>query len=260
MEVTNVLGIDIGGSGIKGAIVNTETGALITEKLKLDTPKPATPEGITRVFTEMVKMLSWNGPIGVGFPAIMKTGTALSAANIDPSCIGVNFESLFSDKVGMPVFALNDADAAGIAEVHFGDERARKGLVILITIGSGLGSAIINDGHLVPNTELGHFYLKGMDIVAEQYASSGIKDRDMLSYEEWGLRFKQYLSHLNRLFSPDRIILGGGISKRFDRFEEIIRIPGVEIVPAMFLNDAGTIGAAYYGKLQYLKIQKQDYL
>ena len=241
-----ILGVDVGASGIKGAIVDVRTGELKTERLKIETPKPATPEAIAETFKNLVELHNWSGPAGCGFPAIIKKGVAHSAANIHPSCIGTDFESLLSDAIGHPVYCLNDADAAGLAELHFGCAKGENGVIILITVGSGLGSAIFTEGKLLPNTELGHFYLKGMDIVAEKHASSAIKKKEDLSWDVWGKRLKAYLRHVDRLFSPDIIILGGGISRKFHNYEDIIAMDHVKIQPALLLNNAGSIGAAYY--------------
>ena len=244
MESKQVLGIDVGASGIKGGVVDITTGQMLTDRLKLETPKPATPDNIAEVINQLVKLHEWTGPIGCGFPAIIKNGVAWSAANIDPSCIGTNFQVLLTRVTGMPVFLLNDADAAGLAEMRLGKGRGRDGLIILITIGTGLGSAVFMDGKLLPNTELGHFYLKGQ--VAEKYAANSAREREDLGWEEWGERFKEYLIHLKRLFSPDLVLLGGGISKKFDKYAHIIDIDGMEIEPAELLNDAGSIGAALF--------------
>ncbi len=240
-----VMGIDVGASGIKGGIVDTKTGEMLTERLKLETPHPATPDAIAETFHELIKLHKWNGLIGCGFPAIMKNGVAMSAANIDSSCIGTNFEEVLSEKTGMPVLTLNDADAAGIAEMRFGAGKGENGLVMIITIGSGLGSSLFMDGKLIPNTELGHLYLN--DMVAEHYASSSAKKRENLDYDVWGARFNEYLVHVNRLFSPDLFILGGGISRKFDRFEAMLD-KSLNVVPAELRNRAGTVGAAIYAK------------
>ena len=247
-----VLGVDVGASGIKGGIVDTITGEMLTERLKIETPHPATPEAIASTFYDLIKLHQWNGLIGCGFPAIMKDGVARSAANIDPSCIGANFEELLSRKAGMPVLTLNDADAAGIAEMRFGVGKGKKGVVLMITIGSGLGSGLFLDGRLVPNTELGHLILN--DMVAEHYASSNAKKREDLSYEKWGKRFNDYLEHVDRLFTPDLFILGGGISRKFDRFEAYLN-PNLNVVPAELRNRAGTVGAAIYAKELYEEFQ-----
>lgn len=240
-----MVGVDVGASGIKGAIVNIETGELLTERHKLPTPKPATPQAMADTFAELIKMLDWNGPIGCGFPAIIKKGVAHSAANIDKSWIGTNVEEIFSNACGCPVKALNDADAAGLAEMSFGKGKGVDGVVLLITIGSGLGSALFVNGQLVPNSELGHIYLQGEEKVAEFKASSAAKKREQISYEIWGKRLNDYLVHLDRIFSPDRVILGGGISRKFEKYGKYLDTT-VDVVPADLRNNAGSIGAALY--------------
>lgn len=243
-----VLGVDVGASGIKGGIVNTITGELLTERLKLETPHPATPDAIASTFSELVKLHDWKGLIGCGFPAIMKDGVARSAANIDPSCIGTNFEELLTEVAGMPVLTLNDADAAGIAEMRFGIGKGVRGVVLMITIGSGLGSGLFIDGKLVPNTELGHLFLN--DMVAEHYASSNAKKKDDLSYDIWGARLNEYLVHVDRLFTPDLFMLGGGISRKFDKYKHLID-PKLNVKAAELRNRAGTVGAAIYARELY---------
>ena len=245
MSDKTMVGVDVGAAGIKGAIVNLETGELLTERHKLPTPKPATPQAMADTFAELIKVLDWNGPIGCGFPAIIKKGVAHSAANIDKSWIGINVEALFSNACGCPVKALNDADAAGIAEMAFGKGKGVDGVVLLVTIGSGLGSALFVNGQLVPNSELGHIYLKGEEKVAEFKASSAAKKREDISYEIWGKRLNDYLVHLDRIFSPDRVILGGGISRKFEKYSSYITT-NVDVVPADLRNNAGSIGAALY--------------
>ena len=240
-----MVGVDVGASGIKGAIVNIETGELLTERHKLPTPKPATPQAMAGTFAELIKMLDWSGPIGCGFPAIIKKGVAHSAANIDTSWIGTNVEEIFSSACGCPVKVLNDADAAGLAEMSFGKGKGVDGVVLLITIGSGLGSALFVNGQLVPNSELGHIYLQNEEKVAEFKASSAAKKREDISYEIWGKRLNDYLVHLDRIFSPDRVILGGGISRKFEKYGKYLDIT-VDVVPADLRNNAGSIGAALY--------------
>ncbi|MDX1665625.1 MAG: ROK family protein [Saprospiraceae bacterium] len=244
MDEHTILGIDVGGTGIKGAIVDIQTGELLTERIKLLTPQPATPEAIAAKMAELVDIHEYSGIIGCGFPAVIKKGVIHTAANIDDSCIGVNAEKVFSEATGCPMKVLNDADAAGIAEMYFGGGKGKEGLVLLITIGSGLGSALFIDGKLVPNTELGHIFLNNQ--VAEHYASNNARKKYDLSIDEWGKRFKKYLQHIERVLSPDHILLGGGISKRFEEFAEFIRID-TPVEPAQMFNAAGTVGAAYYG-------------
>lgn len=245
MAVRKMCGVDVGASGIKGAIVNVENGELLTERMRLETPKPATPQAMAKTFAELIKLLKWEGPIGCGFPSIIKKGVAYSAANIDKSWIGTNVSAVFGNATDQPVFVLNDADAAGLAEVSFGQGKGIEGVVLVITVGSGLGSALFVDGKLIPNTELGHLFLKGHKEVAEYYASSAARKREELEYDEWGKRLNEYLTHVERLISPNRIILGGGISRKFDKFQHelLLKTP---VVPADFRNKAGTVGAAMF--------------
>ncbi len=243
MDPQIVLGIDIGASGIKSALVDVHKGTLISKRMRLPTPQPATPKAVTKVIVELMSQLKYEGEVvGCGFPAIIKNGVAWSAANISKKWIGQDVEALFSEATGKRFSVINDADAAGIAEMRFGKGMGHKGTVILITIGSGLGSALFTDGHLVRNTELGHFYLKG--VLAEQYASNNARKRDKLSWAAWAVRFSEYLSHLDRLFSPDLVILGGGGSKKWDQFHDHLKTK-LNVVPATLGNEAGIIGAAW---------------
>lgn len=240
------LGIDIGASGIKGAIVDIESGSLVSERLRLATPDPSTPKAVAKTFAKLVKEFDWKDKvIGCGFPAIIKNGVARTAANIDKSWIGTDVAKLFSDATGCEVTVRNDADVAGLAEMNFGTGKGEERTVLIVTVGSGLGSALFVQGILLPNTEFGHFYLKGDNKVVEQYASDGVRKREDLSWSEWAERFNQYLHHIESLISPDLIILGGGSSKRFDKFSDAITIE-TPIVPAKLLNNAGIIGAAVH--------------
>lgn len=239
-----ILGVDVGGSGIKGALVDIDKGELITERFRLETPQPSNPKNVAKTFAEVVKHFNYEGPIGCGFPAVMKNGVAYTASNIHKDWIGTNAEELFSEATGCKVSILNDADVAGNAEMKFGAGKGVAGTVILITIGTGLGSAIFLDGKLIPNTEFGHVFLKGHNRVAEKYASSSARKRDELGYKEWAVRFKEYLEHLQFLFTPDLFILGGGTSKKFDKYGEILERVRTPIVQAEMLNEAGIIGAA----------------
>ncbi|MEM6317988.1 MAG: ROK family protein [Bacteroidota bacterium] len=244
MAQDSVLGIDIGGSGIKGALVDVGKGELITERFRLETPRPANPKNVTQTFKKVVEHFNYKGPIGCGFPAVMKKGVAYSASNIHDDWIGTNAAQLFSDATGCEVSVLNDADVAGVAEVKFGVGKGVEGTVILITIGTGLGSAIFLDGQLLPNTEFGHVYLKGHKEVAERYASNSARKRDGLKYSDWANRFKEYLEHLQFLFTPDLFILGGGASKKYDKFDDVLASIRTPIATAEMLNEAGIIGAA----------------
>jgi polyphosphate glucokinase len=236
-----ILGIDIGGSGIKGAPVTVATGDPVTERFRLDTPQPATPEAVARTVAEVARYFDWRGPIGITFPAIVQHGVVHSAANVDKSWIGVNGQRLFAEHTGCPVLLLNDADAAGIAEMRFGAGRGRDGVVIVLTFGTGIGSAVFLNGELLPNTEFGHMEMSGRD--AEDWASDRARKDDNLSWEEWAALVQDFLRRLEALFSPDLFIIGGGVSKKSDRFLPLIQIE-TPILPAATLNEAGIIGAA----------------
>lgn len=238
-----VLGIDIGGSGIKGNLVDPFTGNLEAERYKLDTPQPSTPDAVAEAVASMIAHFDYRGPVGCTFPAIVRRGVALSAANVDESWIGTNAEHVFEARSkGSQFTMLNDADAAGVAEMEFGAGSGRDGVVIMVTFGTGIGSGFFMDGVLVPNTELGHLELNGFASV-EDWAAARTKKEEDLSWEEWAERASVYLRHLNRLFTPDLFIFGGGVSRRWDRIGSLIDVD-VEIVPAKFENEAGIIGAA----------------
>lgn len=243
MKVKEALGVDIGGSGMKAAIVDCKNGRLITERFRIETPQPATPEAMAEVFKQLVKAFKWKGPIGCGFPAIIDHGIAHSAANVDDSWFEIDVEKLFTKAVKQKVRVINDADAAGIAEAKFGAGKNKKGVVLLLTIGTGIGSALFLNGELVPNTELGHIFFKGG--IAEHYTANSARKKLELSWKEWGGRLNEFLDHLERTFSPDLIILGGGVSKpeRFDLYKGELKIR-TKIVPAQFYNNAGILGAA----------------
>ncbi|MFD0151385.1 polyphosphate--glucose phosphotransferase [Streptomyces sp. NPDC055721] len=240
----NVFGVDIGGSGIKGAPVDLERGALTEERHKVLTPQPATPDGVAGCVAEVVENFGWTGPVGVTFPGVVTGSTIRTAANVDKSWIGVDAGTLLSERLGgLPVTVLNDADAAGVAEMTFGAGRGRKGTVILLTLGTGIGSALFVDGRLVPNTELGHLELKGHD--AETRASTKAKEDEDLSWEHWAKRrLTKYLAHVEMLFSPELFIIGGGVSRKADKFLPLIEGIRAEIVPAELQNNAGIVGAA----------------
>jgi polyphosphate glucokinase len=236
-----VLGIDIGGSGIKGAPVETETGELLAERYRLPTPEPSKPEQVADAVAQIAGHFDWHGPVGCGFPSALQNGIVMTAANISKKWIGVNASELFSQTTGCPVVVLNDADVAGIAEMTFGAGRGRNGVVLIVTIGTGLGTALFTQGKLLPNAELGHVELNGSD--AEQWASDAARKRDHLSWKKWAGRFDVYLKYLESLFWPELIILGGGASKKFDKFGERLTVQA-EVVPAQLLNEAGIVGAA----------------
>jgi len=236
-----ILGIDIGGSGIKGALVDTQTGQLLVERYRVPTPDPARPRSVAKVVAEISQHFEWSGPVGCGFPAVICNGVAMTAANIHSKWIKTNAETLFSDLTGCPVRVINDADAAGLAEMAFGAGRERKGTVLLVTIGTGLGTVLFTDGHLLPNTELGHIELFGAD--AELSASDAARKRDKLSWKRWAKNFNAYLDTLERLLWPDLIILGGGVIKQHEKFLPLLKLRA-EVVPAQLLNEAGIVGAA----------------
>ncbi|WP_319502518.1 polyphosphate--glucose phosphotransferase [uncultured Draconibacterium sp.] len=236
-----VLGIDFGGSGIKGAIVDTKTGELVTERHRIETPQPATPEAVAEVMAELTEHFNWKGKVGVGVPAVVKNGVMLTAANIDNSWIGQEVNKNLSEKTGCEVECVNDADAAGIAEIHFGAGAKVKGMVFLLTVGTGIGTVIFIDKHLVPNLELGHLEFKGKTI--ERDSADSVRKRKDLSWEEWGKRFNNALDYYDKMFNPNLFIVGGGISKKMDRFEEYIKLD-TPVVPAEMENNAGIIGAA----------------
>jgi polyphosphate glucokinase len=241
-----ILGVDIGGSGIKGAIVDTLTGKLITERHRIETPQPATPEAIAGVLAQLVVHFHWNGPIGCGFPAAIQNGVARTASNISKAFLGTHVDNLFSEVTNCPCFNLNDADAAGMAEMQFGEGANQSGVVLMITIGTGLGTALFIDGKLMPNTELGHLYLEN-GIEAERYASDAIRKLEDLGWKSWGNRFNTYLTLMEKLFWPNLIIIGGGASKKFEKFETLLTVEA-PVKPAAFLNQAGIVGAALYAK------------
>ncbi|MEI6408912.1 MAG: ROK family protein [Bacteroidota bacterium] len=242
--MNTILGIDVGASGIKGAIVDLEHGKLSGERFRVPTPQPSTPAAMAVAFAEIIEYFDYKGIVGCGFPALVKHGVAQSAANIDKSWIGTNVEEVFGNACGDRVFVTNDADAAGMAEMRYGMGRDEKGLVLLITIGTGLGTAIFYNGVMIPNTELGHLkWNNGKS--AELYCSSGAREKLKISRKEWADRFNEYLQHLELLFSPDLFILGGGESKFFDVYKNQLHTQA-RVVPAKLLNNAGIIGAAAY--------------
>jgi polyphosphate glucokinase len=240
-----ILGIDIGGSGIKARLVDAETGALISERHRIDTPQPSNPANVAKVVAEIVRRFDYHGPVGLTFPAIVQHGVTLSAANVDKSWIGAHAQKIFQEATGLPVYVLNDADAAGVAEMTFGAGREmQQGVVILLTFGTGIGSAIFLDGKLLPNTEFGHVPMPMKGIHAEHYCSDRVRKDQNMKWDDWAKRVDNYLTLMELLFSPDAFIIGGGVSKKFEKFEPYIRRNQAKIVPAQLLNDAGIVGAA----------------
>ncbi len=234
-------GIDIGGSGIKGAPVDLTTGQLAAERHRIPTPQPSRPDAVADVVAQVVRHFAWTGPVGVTFPAVVTHGVTRTAANVDKSWIGTDAARVFSDSVGQPVTVVNDADAAGVAEVAFGASRGRDGVVIVTTLGTGIGSALLLDGKLVPNTELGHLEIDGAD--AETRASDAAREREDLSWPDWAKRLQRFYGHLEFLFSPDLFVVGGGVSKKAHKFLPLLDLR-TEIVPAGLKNEAGIVGVA----------------
>lgn len=237
-----VLGIDIGGSGIKGALVDVASGELVGERERIDTPRPATPEAVAEVVARLVRHFDYRGPVGCAFPAVVRGGVTHSAANVDDAWIGAPAQRLFEAATGRPVTLLNDADAAGVAEMAFGAGKDRDGTVFVLTFGTGIGSAVFTGGELLPNTELGHMELNGREI--EPWASDRARQLHELSWKKWGKRVNKVLRHYAFLFSPELFVIGGGASKRFDKFSGRIDVDA-EVVPATLRNEAGIVGAAY---------------
>ncbi len=239
--MTTVLGIDVGGTGVKGAPVDTRTGRLLTDRHRIDTPHPATPEAVTEVVAGIAGFFDWTGVTGATFPAVVKEGVAHTAANVDPAWIGTDIASTFGSAIGAPVTVVNDADAAGLAETAFGAARGERGVVFVVTLGTGIGSALFVDGRLVPNTELGHLPMGKHD--AEHLASESARERDDLGWKAWAKRLDEYFDLLGALLAPDLIVVGGGVSKRADKFLPHLST-ATRVVPAQLLNNAGIVGAA----------------
>jgi polyphosphate glucokinase len=234
------LGIDVGGTGIKAAPVDLDTGERLTKRKRILTPRPSTPEAVYDVFDQLVAHFEWAGPIGCAVPSVVRSGVVYTAANIDDGWIGRDAGADLRDRYGVPVTVLNDADAAGLAENTFGAASELSGTVLLLTLGTGIGSALFTNGVLVPNTELGHLEFKGQD--AELYAAARVVDRG-ISQREWAMRLNEYLNHVEDLLAPDHFLLGGGISKNFDQYSDLLHTDAT-IRPARFRNRAGMIGAA----------------
>ncbi len=238
-----ILGIDIGGSGIKGALVDIKKGKLLSDRIRIPTPQPALPEAVNEKIGKLVKKHKYDGPIGIGFPAVVQDGVVKTAANVSDEWIGYPGAKAIKKTTGCRVTLLNDADAAGIAEMRFGAGRKKRGVVIVLTLGTGIGSALFVDGRLIPNTELGHLYLRMSKADAEDYASDRVRAAEKLTWEAWAARLDDYLRHLDFIFSPNLIILGGGVSKRDDKFIPRLTVK-VRVVPAQLRNEAGIVGAA----------------
>jgi polyphosphate glucokinase len=242
-----ILGIDIGGSGIKGAPVNTETGMLTVDRFRIKTPGGAEPEDIARVVKEIIQHFEWHGRVGIGFPAPIKHGIVKMAANISPAWVGVNADDFLTRATGCQVTMGNDADVAGLAEMTFGAGKGQKGTVILVTLGTGIGSAVFHQGILLPNTEFGHLEIDGQD--AESKASDAARQREELNWKKYAKRLNRYLKHVEMLLWPDLFIIGGGISKYSEKYVPLLTVEA-KVVTAQFLNEAGIVGAALFAKSQ----------
>jgi polyphosphate glucokinase len=240
--MTEVLGIDIGGTGIKAAPVEVSTGALLAERIKLDTPHPSTPTAVAAVVQELVDRFSWTGRAGITYPGVVVDSVVRTAANVDSAWIDTNARQLFAQETGLVVTVINDADAAGLAEMKFGAGVGQKGTVLMLTLGTGIGSALFIDGTLVPNTEFGHIEIRGKD--AEKRASELVREEHDLSWGKWAGRVDEYLEHMEQLLSPQLIIIGGGISRKSQKFLPLLTGLRATVVPAAMLNDAGIVGAA----------------
>jgi polyphosphate glucokinase len=238
----HALGIDIGGTGIKAAPVDVDTGQLLTSRTKIDTPRPAVPEAVAGVVEQLVSTFAWSGPTGITFPGVVTDGITRTAANLDPAWIGLDAAAVLGKAASGPVRLLNDADAAGVAEMTYGAGAGQHGTVVMLTFGTGIGSALFCQGVLVPNTEFGHIEIRGRD--AETRASERAKTEHDLSWGKWAERVEEYLQHIEAMLSPSLIIVGGGVSRQADRW--VPRLTGIRapIVPAALQNDAGIVGAA----------------
>ncbi len=237
-----VLGIDIGGSGMKGALVNSRTGEMLTERFRIPTPESRKPQEMAEVVKKIVEHFNHKGPVGVGFPTIIRHGVCKSKGNLHKSWVNVNVRELFSKATGLPVTVINDADAAGYATMNYGIGKGKEGFVVMITIGTGLGSGAFFNGELIPNFELGQIPYKKYKKI-ETWAAASAKENEGLSFKEWGKRFNVFLKYVDLLISPDYIILGGGTSKDFNEFKDYITIE-TPVIPAELRNQAGIVGAA----------------
>jgi polyphosphate glucokinase len=238
----DVLGIDIGGSGIKAAAVDVTTGTLTAPRIKVPTPRPALPRPVADAVKGLVADFGWSGPAGITFPGVVIDGVTWTAANLDLAWIGLDAQALLGKAAGLTVSMLNDADAAGLAEMKFGAGAGERGTVLMLTFGTGIGSALFFDGKLLPNTELGHIQIHGKD--AEERASERAREQHNLSWEKWASRVDDYLKHVEALLWPSLFIIGGGISRKADRFIPLLTSVRSRIVPATLQNDAGIVGAA----------------
>ena len=239
--MAGVLGIDIGGTGVKAAPVDVATGRLLAERVKLPTPSPAVPDQVAQVIGQLIDHFGWSGPVGITFPGVVSGGIIRTAANLDRAWIGIDAVRFFGDATRQPVTVLNDADAAGLAEMRFGSGKGQQGTVLMLTFGTGIGSALFYNDVLVPNTEFGHIEIHGKD--AEARASERAREVGDLSWEKWADRVDTYLDKMEALLSPDLFIIGGGISRKSDKFLPRLTLHA-RVVPAALHNDAGIVGAA----------------
>ena len=242
-----VLGIDIGGSGIKGALVDTVKGEMISERLRIPTPQPADPDGMIEAIAQIVQHFEYQGALGAGFPGVLVNGVTQTAANLDKGWVNFPAAEAIAKATGCQATILNDADAAGIAEMAHGAGKGENGVVMIFTLGTGIGSCMFVNGRIVPNLELGHIYLPGHTQDAEDYAASSVRKAQGLSWKAWGQRLNEYFQYIEFLFSPQLIIIGGGVSKKYEKFFPYINIKA-KIVPAKLRNQAGIIGAAIAAK------------
>jgi polyphosphate glucokinase len=247
-----VLGLDVGGTGIKGGIVDLAKGELVGERVRLETPHPSTPAAVGDILSAITRHFEWKGLIGAGFPGVLQHERLMTATNLDESLIGVDLAHLLHDRTGCRAHVINDADAAGLGEVTHGAGKGRDGVILLVTVGTGLGSALFCNGVLVPNTELGHLKMRDKETgkirFAEQLAADSVRQRDDLSWKEWAKRFDRYLKYLQRLFWPELIIIGGGVTKKGDKFMPLLTVPCATTL-ATLGNNAGIVGAAVAARL-----------
>jgi polyphosphate glucokinase len=239
------VGIDVGGSGVKAGIVDVESGELLSDRLRLDTPQPSTPEAVAAAIKELIAQLDAPGPVGLGFPAVVRRGWVSTANNIDQSWIGINALEVFEPVVGREIRMINDADAAGLAEVRYGAARDVEGKVLVLTFGTGIGSALLLDGRLVPNIEVGQLELNGVR-PAERHYSAKVRRSEKLSWDEWGARAREFITLANEVFTPDLIVIGGGISRYWDEFAPYVTFGEVRTTRAALANNAGIVGAAAF--------------
>lgn len=254
MKFRDVLGIDFGGSGIKGAPVDTKQGILLSERYRIPTPNPADPKHVIEVIKQIVDHFNWEGPIGVAFPAVVQNGIVKTASNIDKSWIDTNATKMLKEATGLPAQIVNDADAAGMAEMKFGAGKGVKGLVLLVTVGTGIGTVLFTKRKLVPNTELGHIFLN-TGIEAEDFTSDAVRKKEDLDWDAWGKRFNTYLEEMEKLFWPELIIVGGGVSKKKELFIKQLKLKS-KVTMAKSRNEAGIIGAALAAKTNKKELLK----